>query len=60
MKEELHEGWLAHVLVRAAAGAGPLVVGSRRRCAVVGPHTGPVGHALIHHVHCPVALVPYD
>ncbi|WP_257004487.1 universal stress protein [Streptomyces sp. SA15] len=55
VKEELHEGWPA-----AAAGAGLLVVGSRRRRAVVGPHTGPVAHALIHHVHCPVALVPHD
>ncbi|CAM5448726.1 putative Universal stress protein [Streptomyces afghaniensis 772] [Streptomyces afghaniensis] len=60
VKEELHEGWPTHVLVRAAAGAGLLVVGSRRRRAVVGPHAGPVAHALIHHMPCPVALVPHD
>ncbi|MFH8498614.1 universal stress protein [Streptomyces coeruleorubidus] len=46
-------------MVRAAAGAGLLIVGSRRR-AWVGPHTGPVAYALIHHVHCPVVLVPHD
>ncbi|GGY33577.1 universal stress protein [Streptomyces djakartensis] len=60
VKEELHEGWPAHVVVRAAAGAGLLVAGSRRRRTAVGPHTGPVAHALIHHVRCPLALVPHD
>ncbi|EFL29908.1 stress-inducible protein [Streptomyces viridochromogenes DSM 40736] len=58
--EELHEGWPAHVLVRAASGAGLVVAGSRGRRTAFGPHTGPVVHALIHHVHCPVALVPHD
>ncbi|MET9574091.1 universal stress protein [Streptomyces sp. DT199] len=44
----------------AAAGAGLPVMGIRRRRALVGPHTGSVTHALIHRVHCPVALVPQD
>jgi nucleotide-binding universal stress UspA family protein len=57
--ENLHEGRPAHVLVRAAGGAGLLVAGHRRRRAAVGSHTGPVAHALIHHVRCPVALVPH-
>ncbi|MEU1571296.1 universal stress protein [Streptomyces collinus] len=60
VKENLHEGRPAHVLVRAAGGAGLLVMGRRRRRAAVGSHTGPVAHALIHHVARPVALVPHD
>ncbi|MFF5978925.1 universal stress protein [Streptomyces olindensis] len=60
VEESLREGRPAHVLVGAADGAGLLVVGSRRRRAAAGPRTGPVAHALIHHVRCPVALVPHD
>ncbi|MEU3980828.1 universal stress protein [Streptomyces sp. NPDC026672] len=49
----------ANVLVRAATGAGLLVVGHRvpdhRRAA----RLGAVPHAAIHHVGCPVAVVPY-
>ncbi|MEU4654597.1 universal stress protein [Streptomyces sp. NPDC023723] len=56
----LHEGRAGHVLVRAAEGAGLLVAGRRGRRAAPGPHTGPVAHALIHHVGCPVALIPHD
>ncbi|MEY9490930.1 nucleotide-binding universal stress UspA family protein [Streptomyces calvus] len=60
VKEDLHEGRPAHVLVDAAAGAGLLVVGHRMRRAAIGAHTGPVAHALIHHVREPVVLVPHD
>ncbi|KQX67355.1 universal stress protein [Streptomyces sp. Root1310] len=60
VSENLHEGRAAHVLVRAAGGAGLLVVGRRRRRTAVGPHTGPVAHALFHHVHRPVVSVPHD
>ncbi|GHF36351.1 universal stress protein [Streptomyces griseosporeus] len=60
VKENLHEGRPARVLARAAGGAGLLVVGSRRRHAAAGPRTGHVAHALIHHVGCPVALVPHE
>lgn len=59
-KENVLEGRPAHVLVGAADGAGLLVIGSRRRRTAVGPHTGPVAHALIHHVRCAIALVPHD
>ncbi|MFI7296576.1 universal stress protein [Streptomyces sp. NPDC050121] len=59
VRENLHEGRAPHVLVRAAGGAGLLVVGRRRRAAL-GLHTGPVAHALLHHVRRPVALVPHD
>lgn len=97
VRENLHEGRPAHVLVRAAGGAGLLVVGNRRNTGAEDARTGPPGapsapadtpslpaapradaaaldtrirpaptrttpvaHALIHHVRCPVALVPYD
>ena len=60
VRENLHEGRPAHVLVRATNGAGLLVVGHRRRRGAVGSYTGTVAHALIHHVTRPVALVPHD
>ncbi|MET9405008.1 universal stress protein [Streptomyces sp. NPDC002935] len=60
VRENLHEGRAAHVLVRAAGGAGLLVLGRRRRRTAVGSHTGPVAHALLHHVARPVVLVPHD
>jgi len=60
VRENLHEGRAAHVLVRAAGGGGMLVVGRRKRRTAIGPHTGPVAHALIHHVSRPVVLVPHD
>ncbi|MCX4690288.1 universal stress protein [Kitasatospora purpeofusca] len=47
-------------VVEASAGAGLLVVGRRIRRSPIGAHIGPVAHAAIHHVKCPVAVVPYD
>ncbi|MFF8941558.1 universal stress protein [Streptomyces sp. NPDC014864] len=49
----------AGALMRAATGAGLLVVGHRLVERPVGPRTGPVTHAAIHHVGCPVAVVPH-
>ncbi|MFS8204731.1 universal stress protein [Streptomyces sp. CWNU-52B] len=46
-------------LVRAASSAGLLVVGHRLAERPVGPRTGPVTHAVIQHVGCPVAVVPH-
>ncbi|MEU9139767.1 universal stress protein [Streptomyces sp. NPDC048404] len=46
-------------LVRAATGASLLVVGHRLAERPLGPRTGPVTHAAIHHVGCPVAVVPH-
>ncbi|GGM17779.1 stress-inducible protein [Streptomyces fumigatiscleroticus] len=46
-------------LVRAATGAGLLVVGHRLAERPAGPRTGPVTHAAIHHAGCPVAVVPH-
>ncbi|MFD4510324.1 universal stress protein [Streptomyces sp. NPDC058457] len=46
-------------LVRASTGASLLVVGHRLADRPVGPRTGPVTHAAIHHAGCPVAVVPH-
>ncbi|MFC8419836.1 universal stress protein [Streptomyces sp. NPDC057236] len=54
------EGRATVALVRAARGAGLLVVGRRTTGHRVGVHTGPVTHAVLHHVGCPVAVVPHD
>ena len=37
-----------------------LVVGRRIRPARLGPHIGPVTHAVLHHARCPVAIVPHE
>ncbi|MFA3872595.1 universal stress protein [Streptomyces sp. MMCC 100] len=58
--ETVSEGRAAAVLVRAAQEAGLLVVGRRGIDQQVGVHTGPVTHAALHHVGCPVAVVPHD
>ncbi|MGW2515471.1 universal stress protein [Streptomyces sp. NPDC001617] len=57
--ETVTEGRPQSVLVRAASGAGLLVVGRRTTDRAAGPRTGPVAHAAIHHVGCPVAVVPH-
>ncbi|MEU4654611.1 universal stress protein [Streptomyces sp. NPDC023723] len=57
--ETLTEGRPSGVLVRAATGAGLLVVGHRLTDRPVGPRTGQVTHAAMHHVGCPVAVVPH-
>ncbi|MFD0273669.1 universal stress protein [Kitasatospora sp. NPDC127111] len=57
---ELVHGHAAAAVVDAADGAGLVVVGRRVRRAPLGAHLGPVAHATIHHVRCPVAVVSYD
>lgn len=47
-------------LLRAASGASLLVIGHRLADRPVGPRTGSVAHAVIHHVGCPVAVVPHE
>ncbi|WP_406264274.1 universal stress protein [Streptomyces sp. NBC_00191] len=48
------------ILLRAASGAGLLVVGRQmRERPGSGPQTGPVTQAAIHHARCPVAVVPH-
>ncbi|WP_306322090.1 MULTISPECIES: universal stress protein [unclassified Streptomyces] len=60
VREVVVEGRPVHHVPRAAAGAGLLVVGRRSRPAALGPHTGAVTHAVIHHVGCPVAVVAHE
>ncbi|WP_395298204.1 universal stress protein [Kitasatospora hibisci] len=58
---ELLRGHAAAAVVDSAAdGAGLVVVGRRVRHAPIGAHLGPVAHAVIHHVRCPVAVVSYS
>ncbi|MDW4904061.1 universal stress protein [Streptomyces sp. ADMS] len=54
------EGSAAQRLVDATQDAGLLVVGRHIRPARLGTHTGPVAHAVMHHVRCPVAVVPHQ
>ncbi|MBO1413358.1 universal stress protein [Streptomyces sp. FH025] len=57
---ELIRGKANVTLVDAAATARLLVVGRRaRRLPLLHHHLGSVAHAVIHHVHCPVAVVPF-
>lgn len=57
--ETVVEDKASTALIRAATGASLLVVGHRLAERPVGPRTGPVTHAAIHHVGCPVAVVPH-
>ncbi|MGP4050159.1 universal stress protein [Streptomyces sp. 2A115] len=57
--ETVSEGRAATALVRASSGASLLVVGRRARDGHLGTHIGPVTHAALHHVGCPVAVVPH-
>ncbi|MGW7579017.1 universal stress protein [Streptomyces sp. NPDC054765] len=47
-------------LVQTVFGAGLLVVGRRLHRPPLAPRVGPVAHAAIHHVTCPVAVVPHE
>ncbi|MEU9671536.1 MULTISPECIES: universal stress protein [Streptomyces] len=57
--ETVVEGRPSQVLTRAASGAGLLVVGRRISERPLVRRTGPVTHAAIQHVDCPVAVVPH-
>ncbi|WP_405682455.1 universal stress protein [Streptomyces sp. NBC_00057] len=41
------------------ADADVIVIGSRRRSHSIGSPLGRVTHAVPHHSHCPVVLVPH-
>ncbi|MFJ3539017.1 universal stress protein [Streptomyces sp. NPDC090109] len=46
------------VLVEASARSNLVVMGRSRRPLGAGPALGRVAHALVHHAHCPVEIVP--
>ncbi|MFS8204755.1 universal stress protein [Streptomyces sp. CWNU-52B] len=52
------EGSARKVLLRRSAAADLVVVGARRRHGHFGLQLGRVGHTLLHHADCPVAIVP--
>lgn len=58
--ETVVEGRAQSALLRAASGASLLVVGRHLTDRPAGPRIGPVTHAAIHHVGCPVAVVPHE
>ncbi|WP_413761380.1 universal stress protein [Streptomyces sp. MMBL 11-3] len=53
------EGPARKVLLHRSAAADLVVVGARRRHGHFGLQLGPVGHTLLHHAACPVAVVPH-
>ncbi|MGI5466610.1 universal stress protein [Streptomyces sp. CA-132043] len=58
--ETVTMGRAANSVPAAARRAGLVVVGRRIRHSAVGAHIGPVTHAVIHRVRCPVAVVPHE
>ncbi|MFF4541871.1 universal stress protein [Streptomyces aureus] len=58
--ETVTEGRARSALLRAASGAGLLVVGRHVVDRPAGPRIGAVTHAVIHRADCPVAVVPHE
>ncbi|MFI2206508.1 universal stress protein [Streptomyces sp. NPDC020192] len=58
--ESVVEGRASTALVRAASAASLLVVGRRLSERPTLPRIGPVTHAAVHHVGCPLAVVPHE
>ncbi|MGW2641815.1 universal stress protein [Streptomyces sp. NPDC001348] len=58
--ETVVEGRASTALVRAASAASLLVVGRRLSERPTLARIGPVTHAAVHHVGCPLAVVPHE
>ncbi|WP_369268750.1 universal stress protein [Streptomyces sp. R11] len=52
------EGPASRILVTRSAAADLVIIGARRRHGHFGLQLGRVGHTLLHHAYCPVAVVP--
>jgi len=57
--EHTEMGSAGQVLLSVADRAQLMVVGRRVSRAAVGTRIGSVAHAVMHHAHCPVAVVPH-
>jgi nucleotide-binding universal stress UspA family protein len=49
----------ARALVDASGEAELVMIGRRMRRHAAGAHLGPIGHAVMHHAHAPVAVIPH-
>lgn len=58
--EDCRIGSGASAVVDISSDACLVVVGRRRRPHHIGMRLGPVAHAVLHHAHAPVAIVPHD
>ncbi|WP_105972373.1 universal stress protein [Streptomyces geranii] len=58
--QQVEMGSAGEVLLSVASRAQLLVVGRRARRSAVGARIGSVAHGVLHHAHCPVAVVPHD
>ncbi|WP_405905291.1 MULTISPECIES: universal stress protein [unclassified Streptomyces] len=58
--QTLDLAFAAGVVLKAAAGAGLVVVGRKVHRPALGMRIGPVTHAVLHHAAAPVAVVPHD
>ncbi len=57
---EAANGVPAEVLLKAAAGADMIVLGSRGAGGFARLRLGSVAYQVTHHAHCPVVIVPHD
>ncbi|MCX4853343.1 universal stress protein [Streptomyces canus] len=58
MRRTTVEGSARKVLLDRSAAADLVIVGAQRRSGHFGLQLGRVGHTLLHHAQCPVAVVP--
>ncbi|WP_327699553.1 universal stress protein [Streptomyces sp. NBC_00459] len=58
--QHVEMGSAGEVLLSVASRAQLLVVGRRAHRSAVGARIGSVAHGVLHHAHCPVAVVPHE